>query len=172
MIHAEGLKGGINHTYGGEIDVLPTILHLLGDKNNNTIQFGTDLLSKQHDQRVAFRDGDFVTPEYTKVGSAVYLTKTGKEITPNAAQKRQLASIQNHVTTELSLSDRVIWGDLLRFYTPKGFKKVNRKDFTYQYTKSLDNLKKAQKEHPTSIEAKNDGKSTMNLYKTDAPELK
>lgn len=172
MIHAPGLKGGVNHTYGGEIDVLPTILHLLGDKNNNTIQFGTDLLSKQHDQRVAFRDGDFVTPKYTKVGSDVYLTKTGKLITPNAAQKRQLASIQNHVTTELSLSDRVIWGDLLRFYTPKGFKKANRKDFTYQYTKALDNLKQAQKKEPTSIEAKNNGKSTMNLYKTDAPELK
>ncbi len=100
------------------------------------------------------------------------LDQDRKQIKPNAKQKRQLASIQNHVTTELSLSDRVIWGDLLRFYTPKGFKKVNRKDFTYQYTKALDNLKKAQKEKPTSIEAKNDGKSTMNLYKTDAPELK
>ena len=172
MIHAAGLKGGIRQTYGGEIDVLPTLLHLLGIKDNNTIQFGTDLLSKQHDQRVAFRDGDFVTPKYTKVGSTVYLTRSGKEITPNATQKRQIASIQNHVTTELSLSDRVIYGDLLRFYTPKGFQKVNRKDFTYQYTKGMDNLKKAQEEHPTSIEAKNNGKSTMDLYKTDAPELK
>ncbi|MCI1923456.1 MAG: LTA synthase family protein [Lentilactobacillus buchneri] len=172
MIHAAGLKGGIRQTYGGEIDVLPTLLHLLGIKDNNTIQFGTDLLSKQHDQRVAFRDGDFVTPKYTKVGSTVYLTRSGKKITPNATQKKQIASIQNHVTTELSLSDRVIYGDLLRFYTPKGFQKVNRKDFTYQYTKGMDNLKKAQEEHPTSIEAKNNGKSTMDLYKTDAPELK
>lgn len=172
MIHAAGLKGGIRQTYGGEIDVLPTLLHLLGIKDNNTIQFGTDLLSKQHDQRVAFRDGDFVTPKYTKVGSTVYLTRSGKEITPNATQKKQIANIQNHVTTELSLSDRVIYGDLLRFYTPKGFQKVNRKDFTYQYAKGMDNLKKAQEEHPTSIKAKNNGKSTMDLYKTDAPELK
>lgn len=172
MIHMPGLKGGIRHTYGGEIDVLPTLLHLLGIKDNDTIQFGTDLLSKQHDQRVAFRDGDFVTPKYTKVGSSVYLTKTGKEITPNTSQKKEIASIQNHVTTELSLSDRVIYGDLLRFYTPKGFKKVNKKDFTYQYTKGIANLKKANEVHPTSIEDKNDGKSTMNLYKTDAPELK
>ncbi len=172
MIHAANLKGGIRHTYGGEIDVLPTLLHLLGIKDNNTIQFGTDLLSKQHNQQVAFRDGDFVTPKYTKVGSSVYLTKTGQEITPNAKQKEELASIQNHVTTELSLSDRVIYGDLLRFYTPKGFETVNRKDFTYQYTKSLENLKDSQTKHPTSVEAKNDGKSTMDLYKTDAPELK
>lgn len=172
MIHATGLKGKVDHSYGGEIDVLPTLLHLLGDKDNDTIQFGTDLLSKQHDQRVAFRNGDFVTPKYTKVGSTVYLTKTGQAIQPSGAQKKEIASIQNHVTTELSLSDRVIYGDLLRFYTPKGFQKVNRKDFTYQYTKGLENLKQAQKRHPTSIEAKNDGKSTMNLYKTDAPELK
>lgn len=48
MIHADDLKGGINHTYGGEIDALPTILHLLGIKDNNTVQFGNDLLSKKN----------------------------------------------------------------------------------------------------------------------------
>ncbi|AQW21691.1 glycerol phosphate lipoteichoic acid synthase [Lentilactobacillus curieae] len=172
MIHSPNLKGGIKHTYGGEIDVLPTLLHLMGDRNNDTIQFGTDLLSKQHDQTVAFRDGDFVTPKYTKVGGSVYLTKTGKEITPNKRQKEEIDSLQNHVTTELSLSDRVIYGDLLRFYTPKGFDKVNKKDFTYQYTKAMKNLADKQKQEPTSIMAKNDGKSTLNEYKTDAPELK
>ena len=29
MINMPGLKGGINHTYGGEIDVLPTLEDLL-----------------------------------------------------------------------------------------------------------------------------------------------
>ncbi|GAY74371.1 LTA synthase family protein [Lentilactobacillus kosonis] len=172
MIHSPNLKGGIRHTYGGEIDVLPTLLHLVGDKNNNTIQFGTDLLSKKHDQTVAFRDGDFVTPKYTKVGSSVYLTKTGKEITPNKKQTEEIDSVQNHVTTELSLSDRVIYGDLLRFYTPSGFKKVDKKDFTYQYTKAMKNLADAQKNKPTSIMAENNDKSTLKDYKTDAPELK
>lgn len=171
MIYSQGLKGGINHNYGGEIDALPTLLHLLGDKNNDTIQFGTDLLSKQHKQIVAFRNGDFVTPKYTKVGNDVYLTKSGNKINPNEKQKSEIAQLQNHVTTELSLSDRVIYGDLLRFYKPKGFKKVNTKDFTYKYTTALDNLKKIQTKKPTSIEAKNDNQSTMDEYKTDAPEL-
>jgi lipoteichoic acid synthase len=100
MIHATGLKGGVNHAYGGEIDVLPTILHLLGDKNNNTIQFGTDLLSKQHDQRVAFRDGDFVTPKYTKVGSDVYLTSRPLKTEQNFRQTNvQGASIFNRSQT-------------------------------------------------------------------------
>lgn len=172
MVYSQGLKGGINHTYGGEIDVLPTILHLLGDKNNNTVQFGTDLLSKKRDQNVAFRNGDFVTPTYTKVGNTVYLTKTGEKINPTSKQRQQIDKIQNGVTTQLSLSDRVIYGDLLRFYTPKGFKKVNTKDFTYKYSTALDNLKKVQTTKPTSIEAKNGGKSTMNEYSTNAPELK
>ena len=30
IFHMPGLKGGVNNTYGGEIDVLPTLLHLLG----------------------------------------------------------------------------------------------------------------------------------------------
>src|SRR5699024_7391301 len=31
MVHVPGQeKGGISHTYGGEVDVLPTLLHLLG----------------------------------------------------------------------------------------------------------------------------------------------
>ncbi len=30
MFHMPGLKGGINHTYGGEIDVRPTLFNLLG----------------------------------------------------------------------------------------------------------------------------------------------
>ncbi len=90
MIHADDLKGGINHTYGGEIDALPTILHLLGIKDNNTVQFGNDLLSKKRDQTVAFRNGDLVSPKYTVIGSNVYLTKTGKEITPNDEQSKEI----------------------------------------------------------------------------------
>lgn len=45
MIHLNGLKGGINHTYGGEIDVMPTLMDLLGIKDTGTVQLGQDLLS-------------------------------------------------------------------------------------------------------------------------------
>ncbi len=108
MFHMKGLKGGINHTYGGEIDVLPTLLNLLGIKDSDTIQFGYDLLSKNAPQIVAQRNGDFITPEYSKVGSDYYYTKTGKRIKPNKKLKAELTAISNTVTTQLSLSDRVI----------------------------------------------------------------
>ncbi|WP_125715353.1 LTA synthase family protein [Companilactobacillus kedongensis] len=168
MIHMDGLKGGINHTYGGEIDVLPTLLNLLGVSDKNMIQFGSDLLSKDHPQTVAFRNGDFVTPSVTKVGSNYYSTKTGKvDKTISSEQKSKLS---NKVTTELSLSDRVVNGDLLRFHTVPGFTKVDKKDYSYKKSTALKKLKASQKKG-TSVLAQNDDKSLTDLYTTDAPEL-
>ncbi|WP_125769416.1 LTA synthase family protein [Lapidilactobacillus wuchangensis] len=172
MIHMDGLKGGINHTYGGEIDVLPTLLNLLGISNKGDVQFGTDLLATNRNQTVAFRNGDFVTPDYTKVGSTYYETKTGKVIKPTDDKtKDTLAQLTNHVATELSLSDRVINGDLLRFYDLKGFKKVKPSDYSYKYSKAIAKLKRDQKKDKSSLLYKNDEKSSLDLYKTNAPEL-
>ena len=173
MIHMDGLKGGINHTYGGEIDVLPTLLDLLGVKNTDTVQFGNDLLSKNRNQTVAFRNGDFVSPNFTKVGNTTYDTKTGKEIkTLTAEQQKTYDQELKHVTTSLSLSDSVITGDLLRFYTPSNFTKVNKSDYNYKKSKALETLKKAQKKEKTSLIEQHGGVSTEDLFKTDAPELK
>ncbi|NCU16121.1 glycerol phosphate lipoteichoic acid synthase, partial [Lactobacillus paracasei] len=75
-----GLKGGINHTYGGEFDALPTVLNLLGVQDNDTVEFGSDLLSADHAQTVAFRNGYVATPAFTKAGSQYLNTPTGKKI--------------------------------------------------------------------------------------------
>ena len=169
MFHMRGLKGGVKKTYGGEIDVLPTLLNLLGIKNQKTIQFGHDLLSKKAPQIVAQRNGDFITPLYAKVGSTYYDTKTGAEIIkPDKKLKTELVAISNKVTTQLSLSDRVIAGNLLRFYHPKWFKKVKPQDYDYNEQKAL---KKLYSKNKTSLWYKNHQKTTQNKFKTDAPEL-
>ena len=169
MFHMRGLKGGVKKTYGGEIDVLPTLLNLLGIKNQKTIQFGHDLLSKKAPQIVAQRNGDFITPLYAKVGSTYYDTKTGEEIIkPDKKLKTELVAISNKVTTQLSLSDRVIAGNLLRFYHPKWFKKVKPQDYDYNEQKAL---KKLYSKNKTSLWYKNHQKTTQNKFKTDAPEL-
>ena len=169
MFHMKGLKGGIKKTYGGEIDVLPTLLNLLGIRNRGTIQFGHDLLSKRAPQIVAQRNGDFITPLYAKVGSTYYDTRTGEEIIqPDKKLKTELVAISNKVTTQLSLSDRVIAGNLLRFYHPKWFKKVKPQDYDYNEQKAL---KKLYAKNKTSLWYKNHQKSTQNKFKTDAPEL-
>ncbi len=170
MFHMPRLKGGIKKTYGGEIDVLPTLLNLLGINDRKTIQFGHDLLSSKAPQIVAQRNGDFITPKYAKVGSTYYDTKTGEEIEdPDEKLKAKLVAISNKVTTQLSLSDRVIAGNLLRFYHPKWFKKVNPHDYNYNEEKALKNLYSSQ--NKTSLWYHNHKKSTQNKFKTDAPEL-
>ena len=45
------------------------------------------LLFKKWTQYVAQRNGDFITPEYSKVGSDYYDTKTGERIKPNKKLK-------------------------------------------------------------------------------------
>lgn len=120
FIRIPGIKGGINHTYGGQIDVLPTMLHLLGVETKNYVHFGTDLLSDKHDEVVAFRNGDFATPSVTKVNDKFYDTKTGDEL-----DKEDLGEAKKYeftVEKELDLSDKVVNRDLLRFHTPPGFK--------------------------------------------------
>lgn len=170
MIHLKGLRGGVKKTYGGEIDVLPTLLNLLGISNKGTIQFGHDLLSKDAPQIVAQRNGDFITPKYAKVGSTYYDTMTGQEIIkPDKKLKTELIALSNKVTTQLSLSDRVIAGNLLRFYKPKWFKKVKPQDYDYNEQKAL---KRLYAKNKTSLWYKNHQKTTQNKFKTDAPELR
>jgi len=173
MFHMPGLKGGINHTYGGEIDVRSTLFNLLGINDQNMIQFGHSLLAKNAPQIVAQRNGDFITPKYSKVEGSYYYTQSGKRIThPSKKVKAQLASISNTVTTELSLSDRVITGNLLRFYKPDGFEYVKRKNYSYKKSDSLKRLKKAEKKSKNSVWYQNGKKTTQSDFKTDAPELK
>lgn len=171
MFHMKGLKGKIDHTYGGEIDVLPTLLNLLGVKDKDTIQFGHDLLSKDAPQVVAQRNGDFITPEYAKVSGDYYYTKTGKKIVHSDKKlKEKLLTISNQVTAQLSLSDRVIDGNLLRFYQPKWFTKIKSSDYNYNKDQALKKL--YSKNNKTSLWYKNHKKSTQSKFKTDAPELK
>ena len=171
IFHMKGLKGKIDHTYGGEIDVLPTLLNLLGINDKGTIQFGHDLLSKDAPQIIAQRNGDFITPEYAKVSGDYYYTKTGKEIIdPDKKLKEKLMSLSNQVTTQLSLSDRIINGNLLRFYKPSWFKSVKPKDYNYGEQETLDNL--MSKDNKTSLWYKNHQRTTQKDLKTDAPELK
>ena len=172
LIPNSGGKGYISHTYGGEIDVLPTLMHLLGVSSKRYIQFGTDLFSSQHDQVVAFRNQDFVTPNYTSISDVIYSNKTGKKATLTAAQKKQLKKDQTKVNKELSLSDSLNDKNLLRFYNPKGFKAVNASK--YNYSNGLDKEIKIEdqlKGKSTSLYSENGDKTTASEYSTDAPEL-
>src|SRR5690625_7724036 len=102
---------------------MPTLLHLLGIKAQDYIQFGTDLFSEDHKDYVAFRNGGFITPEITMVGDIYYDNETGEEIEPT----KEMEAIKEKVQHELELSDNVLHGDLLRFYTRSEERRVGKK---------------------------------------------
>ncbi|NMD69194.1 LTA synthase family protein [Bacillus sp. DNRA2] len=126
FIVAPGVKGGVIDAYGGQVDVMPTVLHLLGIDTKDYMQMGTDLLSPAHQQVVPFRNGNFVTPEYTVLGGKTYSNATG-EIVEGVDTKE----LENQVSTKLSISDEIVTKDLLRFYTPEGFTPIDPKDYEY-----------------------------------------
>ncbi|MBZ4024249.1 LTA synthase family protein [Ligilactobacillus salivarius] len=174
MIHIPGTKdGGVQTQYGGEIDVLPTLLHLLGIDSRDYIQFGTDLFSSKHDQVVAFRNEDFITPKYTVVGNTIYQNSTGKILThPSQKVKDEIKKDREKVNTELSLSDTLNNKNLLRFYIPTGFTPVDPKK--YNYTNQYGQILKIQEDlgkKSTSLWSKNGNKTTIDDYSSNAPEL-
>ncbi|HZH62024.1 MAG TPA: LTA synthase family protein [Metabacillus sp.] len=133
FIHAPGIEGGTMHQYGGQIDLLPTLMHLLGVDTKQYVQFGTDLLSEEHDEIVPFRNGDFVSPEVVYTGGKYYDSATGTEIeaTEEVEQLKEIAEMK------LSYSDKLVEGDLLRFYTPQDFTPVDRSKYDYSKVKPV-----------------------------------
>lgn len=170
MIHVPGNgKGFISSTYGGEVDALPTLLHILGIDSSKYVELGQDLLSPQNSQTVAFRTEDnYVTPTYTSYNDHLYDTKTGTEITnPDATTTEKVKAIQTAVKEQLKMSDEVQTGDLLRFDESSGLKPIDTSQFSY--ANSLDTMKKIEKDlgdKSTSLYSKNGNKSTQDLYKS------
>ncbi|WP_313893906.1 LTA synthase family protein [Psychrobacillus sp.] len=98
----------------GQIDIRPTILHLLGVETAKDMQLGADVFSEDHEEFVVFRDGGFVTDKLVYSGNACYDNATGTAI--------EIENCQPYIdraTQELGYSDKIINGDLLRFYDLK-----------------------------------------------------
>lgn len=173
IINIPGEKNGfISNKYAGEIDVLPTLMHLLGISSKRYVQFGTDILSKQHDQVVAFRNQDWVSPAFTSISGDIYSNKTGQLLKLTKRQQAQVKKDKKRVNTELSLSDSLNEKNLLRFYHPKGFEAVDPRKYNYAdlYQKEK-RIEKRLGKKSTSIYSENGDKSTWKEYFTDAPEI-
>ena len=168
MIVVPGMtNGGISDTFGGEIDALPTLEHLLGIEANNYLQVGQDMLSSEHSQVVALRTaGNFITPKYTSYGGKIYYTETGVEITnPDEVTQKEIDDIKASAAAQLSASDAIQTGDLIRFYD-NGLTALDASQ--YNYIDSLATLLALEKElgiKSTSLYSKNNNQSTVDLFK-------
>ncbi|PTI19010.1 polyglycerol-phosphate lipoteichoic acid synthase LtaS [Staphylococcus warneri] len=128
-IKVTGKSGGINKEYAGQMDVMPTILHLVGIDTKNYIMFGTDLFSKQHNDVVPFRNGDFITKDYKYVNGKLYSNKDNELLTK---KPKDFEKNQKQVEKDLEMNDSLLNGDLFRFYKNPDFKKVDPSKYEYK----------------------------------------
>lgn len=112
-VHIPGNKDNQTlETVGGQIDVKPTILHLLGIADRKDIQFGTDLFAPQRKSLAVFRDGSFATDNYVYTKENCYQKSTGEVVETTYCEP-----YFEKVKLDLEYSDKMIYGDLLRFDT-------------------------------------------------------
>ncbi|MGJ9382482.1 LTA synthase family protein [Salipaludibacillus sp. CF4.18] len=110
IIHIPGMEGKVISTVSGQIDFRPTLLHLLGiDEEKQTI-LGNNLFSREREDLVILRDGSFITDDVVYTNEHCYSKKTGIQ-TDNSL----CLPYKENVKKQLNYSDRIIYGDLLRF---------------------------------------------------------
>ncbi|MFO3702254.1 polyglycerol-phosphate lipoteichoic acid synthase LtaS [Staphylococcus felis] len=128
-LKAPGVEPEVDETYAGQVDVMPTLLHLMGIDTKNYLMLGTDMLSKDHNDVIPFRNGDFVTSDYKYVNGKAFSNKDNQPLEQPPAD---LEKNKRQVETDLEMSDKVLNGDLFRFYDNPDFKRINPTDYRYE----------------------------------------
>ncbi|MDX8361820.1 LTA synthase family protein [Cytobacillus sp. IB215316] len=95
----------------GQLDVKPTLLHLLGVETKDDVHFGSDIFSEDKLNFIVLRDGSFITENYVYTKSTCYDKETGEETDGSKCEPYEEKARQ-----ELEYSDNIVYGDLLRFY--------------------------------------------------------
>ncbi|MCM3594191.1 LTA synthase family protein [Metabacillus idriensis] len=115
LIHMPGITDKnpeIFSEISGQIDVKPTLMHLLGVDTKDQIHFGNDLFAKDRNQFTVLRNGNFITEDYIQASNVCYDRETGEPL----ENKEACAPFEEKAHDELTYSDKIIYGDLLRFY--------------------------------------------------------
>ncbi|ARK28676.1 LTA synthase family protein [Halalkalibacter krulwichiae] len=112
LVHIPGHKGHeLRETVSGQIDVKPTIMHLLGIESKYDIQFGSDLFAPERESFTVLRDGSFITDDYVFTKGVCYSKETEAETDIESCEP-----YFDKANKDLTNSDKIIYGDLLRFY--------------------------------------------------------
>ncbi|WP_186575790.1 LTA synthase family protein [Aquibacillus kalidii] len=123
FIHIPGEDGKVISKIAGQIDVKPTLLHLLGVDTSKDLSFGTDLFTDDRKGYIALRDGSFISDKYIYTKDQCFNRETGEllgvtddSLDDEEDQSTVCKPIKDKVQKELSYSDQIIYGDLFRFY--------------------------------------------------------
>jgi len=118
-IHIPGIeKGKVMSKVAGQVDIKPTILHLLGIETDHDIYFGNDLFHDDRKGFIAQRNGSFISDEFLYISGVCYERETGEVLAVESEVKEEVTPctpIKDVVEKELYYSDEIIYGDLFRF---------------------------------------------------------
>ena len=110
-----GEHAGTRSVTGGQVDIAPTLLGLLGVNDSSSIMLGQDLTANRP-SLVVFRDGSFADGEHYLVKrygpinlSTCYAASNGSTVPCANLQERH-----NEAMTRLEISDLIIRGNLIR----------------------------------------------------------
>lgn len=110
IIHIPGQKGKQMDTISGQIDLKPTLLHLLGVRTTGQPNFGQDLFALNRKELAILRDGSFITDRILFTKNRCYDKASGE-----SAHLAECESIKEVAAIRLAYSDHIVYGDLLRF---------------------------------------------------------
>ncbi|MRX72626.1 sulfatase-like hydrolase/transferase [Bacillus lacus] len=114
MIHIPGVTDNNPRNIeevAGQIDMKPTLMHLLGIDTREHLQFGHDLFAEKRLPFAVLRDGSFITDELIYTGGACFVKESGEP-----AEEGSCEPYIEKAKQELDYSDKIVNGDLLRFY--------------------------------------------------------
>jgi lipoteichoic acid synthase len=111
IIHIPGMAGKTISKVSGQIDVRPTLLHLLGIEGKNPLDFGENLFTENQDPLIVLRDGSFITKEYLHTDNVCYK----KGFIAAEVDVSFCEPYKESAEADLSYSDKIIYGDLMRF---------------------------------------------------------
>jgi lipoteichoic acid synthase len=117
LIHMpDDYMAGTNSTFGGQIDLAPTLLHLLGVKTDKQYFIGTDLLLNEN-HPVVFHDGSvtdgnvwYVPSEDAVFQNGICYDANGKHI----LDVDECREVKNEAMKEIDVSEDIILGNLLK----------------------------------------------------------
>ncbi|WP_204439329.1 LTA synthase family protein [Amphibacillus cookii] len=123
-IHIPDQEGEVISDIAGQVDVKPTLMHLLGVDDSSDISFGTNLFGPNRKEFVALRDGSFITDDYVYTSGVCYDRETGEElgvemtgrVSNEDTEETACTPLIEEVEQEMSYSDKIIYGDLFRFH--------------------------------------------------------
>src|SRR5699024_3822337 len=118
MIHIPGIeKGQKMKEIAGQVDIKPTILHLLGIDTDQDIYFGNDLFHDDRKGYIAQHTGNFISDDYLFAIDICYDVETGEELgqETETGDETPCHELKEKVEKELTYSNKIIYGDLFRF---------------------------------------------------------